>query len=879
MQKLPLAGLIWIALVASVTAQVRITPSTPPGVGAGECFQFTASQPGTWSVACRGDHCEAGTIDANGRYCAPAVVRPKNQNRGCQLGPNNNVFNTPINKLPVNPFSQRWLARIAGENDGGASSWVFHRFILPAVGLMAFYDNVVDEHTPQQKRHFYYGGPWQDTAFAEPLPPEVEMESGWSQDPNAGADRHLFDINRETCDDQEIYNDYIDFKTFSIKKGDPTTVHFTTNTVRPIPNPLRVYVAGAGACNGTYLAKVLGSNEIAIPVDSSRCDLHDATIAGSVVNCPACNSAGGVHWPAASNAIVYGVDAAGSPMSRASVHMQEWWNAVQKHIVDPACDCITLGHAIRTTLTNSDIAPADLWPSINGHEVTWGHPQIHPMSTRSVNPVEFVLSPNDCNGQSFLQCTKPCDNWTFSIGCEFYVVFGGGIGPWAQLNGKHYFAVTTGNNSFKVPVVATKSGPMPPSLYFYFDWAPYGARFRLKPSFNVSGFCKDDSLQSACPYEKVLLNTLQVYGLILVDGTVPSDNWDSSIISDEFFPDPLVNAVQEINHSPALGFNGNWPKGGGFEQYLEVVDESSLQVSSEPSLLGLTNNGRVTVTLTTSGKASATVDVNLLGTTVGVERGRIAIAAMAGNSYQIKAWVNGNANHELSYTMAPAVPGASVSRSGLVKPPASLAAMAQTMVSVCSAATGANNQCAYVRIFFIPVSPDGKVRLWFGGHETSYTDRAHNRWWGQNTNRHFNDAYAIADGVNFASLNGTWQLTSKNWGEVPDAQLFAESTSSGNDTLLNIAVPNGSYALTLYGEPGYGTDKPGQNVFDLEVGGQVIASYQDGYTLAGGAFHGWTKQFTATVDNGVLEVGARIREASTYGVSLSSLLISRTQSH
>src|ERR1700757_3506674 len=196
--------LLAVLFALPAIAQVKITPSTPPGVPAGGCFQFTPSQPGEWSVACRGEHCAAGTIDANGLYCAPAVVVAKNQSRGCQLGPNNNAYNVPINKQPVSPYSSRWLSRIAGENDGGAVSWVFHRFHVPTPGQLNFYDNVVDNATPTQKRHFYYGGPWQDTAFAQPLPPTVEMESGWSQDVNAGLDRHMFAINRQTCDAGEI---------------------------------------------------------------------------------------------------------------------------------------------------------------------------------------------------------------------------------------------------------------------------------------------------------------------------------------------------------------------------------------------------------------------------------------------------------------------------------------------------------------------------------------------------------------------------------------------------------------------------------------------------------------------------------------------------
>ncbi|HZP24861.1 MAG TPA: malectin domain-containing carbohydrate-binding protein [Terriglobales bacterium] len=875
--KLPciLVMLLWASVQTPAAAQVKITPASPPGVAAGACFQFSANYPGTWSVTCRGAGCQAGKIDAAGLYCAPAAVVAKNQSRGCQLGPNNNAYNIPVNKLPVSPYSARWLNRIAGENDGGNVSWVFHRFHVPTPGMLSLYDNVVDNSTPKQKRHFYYGGPWQDTEFAQPLPPNIEMESGWSVDVNAGLDRHMFAINRQTCDDEEIYNDYIDFKSAKISKGNPTIVKFTTETIRPLQDPLRVYISGlAASCplNGPQMAKVVSPSELQIPVDSSSCGLYGAQISGIMVNCMACNSQGGAHWPAASNAILYGVDAAGSPMSRTSIHPQEWWNAVQRHILDPACNCVTLGHAIRTTLTNSDIAPADLWPSINGHAVTWGHPYIRPLKIDKNNPAEFVLSPNECNGQSYLQCIKPCDNWTFSIGCRFSVVLGGATGAWSQVNGKHYVAEVTGPATFIIPL-NTSGHSLPDGLFFYFDWAPYGARFRLKPSFNVEAFCNDNSLNSKCPYEKALLNTIQVYGLILLDGTYPADNWDSNIVSEEFFPDPLVDSIDDMNHSPALGFNPKWPAGGGFEQYLEVVDASSLQVTHDFNLLGTTDYGRVIVTIDSPGHGTAAMDVNLLGTAVGVARSRMAIAAMAGNSYQIDAWVNGNANPGLTYTMSPAVPGASVSRSGLIKPPSSLGATVKTTVTVCSAAAGASNACAYIDVYFIPVSSDGNIRLWVGGHTPSYTDRAHNAWWGEPVPRQFNSNYEIADGVNFSSLNGTWGANTKNWADTPDARLFAESTSLSNDMLLNIAVPNGTYALTLYGEPGYGTEKAGQNVFDLEIGGQVVASYLDAFTLAGGRFHGWTKQVKATVSNGILEVGERLRVASVYGVSLSSLEI------
>ena len=64
--------------------------------------------------------------------------------------------------------------------------------------------------------------------------------------------------------------------------------------------------------------------------------------------------------------------------------------------------------------------------------------------------------------------------------------------------------------------------------------------------------------------------------------------------------------------------------------------------------------------------------------------------------------------------------------------------------------------------------------------------------------------------------------------------------------------------------------------------GAVVARYVGVYipgTLAGARFRGWTRQLKATVSNGVLELGERVRVPSTYGVSMSSLQISPDKSH
>src|SRR5579863_1006256 len=71
-----------------VSAQVVITPSTPPAVNQGTTFKFTANTAVTWS--CPG--C-AGTIDPDGTYHAPQRVNAQQSYGGFQLLPNNHVYN------------------------------------------------------------------------------------------------------------------------------------------------------------------------------------------------------------------------------------------------------------------------------------------------------------------------------------------------------------------------------------------------------------------------------------------------------------------------------------------------------------------------------------------------------------------------------------------------------------------------------------------------------------------------------------------------------------------------------------------------------------------------------------------------------------------
>ena len=121
-------------------------------------------------------------------------------------------------------------------------------------------------------------GPYQDTLFPIPMPPNVNMQNGWSQDVAAGLDRHIFSINSQTGDDAEMYNFYIDYRTIAISPGNPTSIAYTTHSIRTLQNPIRVYISGiTGGCsilNGNYMATVVSQTSgvggtLSVPVNTT----------------------------------------------------------------------------------------------------------------------------------------------------------------------------------------------------------------------------------------------------------------------------------------------------------------------------------------------------------------------------------------------------------------------------------------------------------------------------------------------------------------------------------------------------------------------------------------------------------------------------------
>ena len=856
-----LAAVLMVPRIASAQALKKtctITPAVPVAVLAGGSTSFTANCGSglTWHLT------GAGTLDNSGNYTAPALVVAQNQSRGCQELPNNSPFNVPVNTLPVDPKSAQWMARIAQD---GPQYMTYHNLkFYPA--QLYFYDNVVDGTSPEQMMHFYYtqnSNGYQDTDFAIPPEKTLLMETGRFVDAYVPYDRHMFTINKSDCTESEIYNLYFDFQSVSFTAGNPTQVSWTTNTVWQMPQNYGVYISGGtgvwAAANGNWRITVTGAHSGTLPINSRGWGLPPSgmKMASTPMNCNNCNSAGGQKFSPASYAQLGGADAAGMPMSAASVKLEEWYAATQAGRSD-------LGHAIRTTLSNTYLTSRNVWPAS-----MYAYPRgVWQISAASNGSPAMITSVSDISTQ------QPCANYTYAAGCQFGVIISGLAGNWSAVNGT-WTATAVDNHHFTIPVNTGTMGVMPQGGVFDFDFLPYGATLRLKASFDVDSVCTSTDLTTWCPYAKVWLNTIKKYGLIVADGTIPSDNWDSGTIDSEFHPNVLRDAASNIFWSAALQ---------PIESYLEVVNRSSQQLSTSLASYQMSSANRTYVTVCGT-NGCATNDILLQGTTIGTDRERLAMAA--GVSYQLNVWTHGNVKTQLSYSMDTGITGAYVSSSGVLTMP-NCQAKERGMVTVRSVADP-EALPLYIEVNCIPRSSDGGYRLALGNYTGDYVDSTHKTWWGSWANNGFNNPYE-APGLWFGAQLGSWQgyspCSNDTWSGT-DSQLYSRSTSFAEDTKVDLILPNGSYTVTLFGEPGFGGmgsnntcgNTANQNVYDWQVQGQTVKSWIDGYVQAGNQpYHGYTLTTPAMVTDQTFNTVGRMRVTSVYGMSWSSLLVAPSAS-
>ena len=880
-KRILIALAVYLALAWTLAHAQTISPANPP-VNSGGTQVLTPSgigaQPFTCAVTAGVGSCSCS--GATCTYIAPGHVDVGNQSRGCSELPRNAPYNIAVDAVDclgctVDPSSALWLAR-AQQDPSCTFNAPCHNLKFHPEGLI-FYDNPVDgtnaTATPEYM-HFFYSdrsNGYQDTYFWIPLEQNWLVEGGISTYQVGAIDRHSFSMNHASCEGQEMYNVYVDFRTLTLTAGNPTTVAWTTNTVWPTPQGYQFSISGATGAwaivNGTWPITVTGAHQGTIPVNTSALGPPTGTIVGNSIptnvqaSCPNCNAQGGQKFSPSSYAQLGGVDAASMPISATSVKMEEWYARTQAGFTD-------LGHAIRTTMSNTYIRSQNVWPAV-GFALSNAGFQNQVRMTRG-NPTTVTVV-SDLNTNNY----KPCTGYTFSPGCQMSVVFEAATGPWAALNGTVQAGTVVNNFTFTIPVDTTGysgdctiSGPAYcNAAYEMQNFFPYGTTLRMKSTVDPNVVCgSSNDLTTQAPYCRVYINTIKRFGLIVADGTAAGDNWDSGAIASEFHPKVLLDASTQIKNATSIQ---------PLESFLEAVDRSSQQVNTSLSTWLQTHTNETTVQIT-GGSGSASTDILLQGTTVGSDRERLTVAS--GGTYQMNVWVNGNANPAVTCTPDSTLTGIGTTVSGSN----SLHMGTCTQITgkvrgtiTCASSADASALPLYVDTTCLPAGADGELRMELGYYNGDFTDNAGHVWYGSFGTPGFNNPY-MAPGWWNGLQNGSISQSGQTWSTTggPNYQLYGYSLSSENDIKVEIeGLSPGTYSSTLYGEPGYGTTHSGQNVYDLQVQGQTLFSNQDGYVLSGNRlYHGYTTPFSATVESdGVLSVIARIRLDSIEGMSISSL--------
>ncbi len=111
----------------------------------------------------------------------------------CQIFPADNVWNTPITGLPVNPHSAQWIASMDGTTTN------LQLVSSPAYGMPI---TVVSPSHPLVSIAF----PSSRVNESDPGPYPFGADTGIEGGPNATGDRHAIMVNPATCTDYELYD-------------------------------------------------------------------------------------------------------------------------------------------------------------------------------------------------------------------------------------------------------------------------------------------------------------------------------------------------------------------------------------------------------------------------------------------------------------------------------------------------------------------------------------------------------------------------------------------------------------------------------------------------------------------------------------------------
>lgn len=284
--------------------------------------------------------------------------------------------------------------------------------------------------------------------------------------------------------------------------------------------------------------------------------------------------------------------------------------------------------------------------------------------------------------------------------------------------------------------------------------APMGSRWRLKSTFNISGFS---------PYAQTILTALQQYGMLLADiGTTNQIQTSSDVNTDP----AVASALYEIGSARIISSD------------FDIVDESSLQASA--SSHRAKPNGSVQVAnyavLNATDATGNTLTVPIAVQPILVGTPYTYMVFQAGQSIQLNSWVNGAANQQVNWTTNEGF----VSATGLYTPPASVASPTPVQLTATAAADSTSTVVIHGWVI-----PSGAIRIDVGG-TSPYMDSKGNEW--------LADTIGFETG-SFARQNDNYP--SNAWGNIADPQLYQTYDYTWGDDIVYgpFVVPNGTYTI------------------------------------------------------------------------------------
>jgi hypothetical protein len=153
----------------------------------------------------------------------PLSTQPTGEG-ACPIFPADNVWNTPIDTLPVHPNSAAYVTTIGAtaraHADFGSGLWAGGPIGIPYV--------LVPGSQPKVPISFYYSDESDPGPY--PIPPDAPIEGG----PQATGDRHILVIDKSACKLYEVFDAHPQSGGASWNAGSGAVFDLNSNALRPL---------------------------------------------------------------------------------------------------------------------------------------------------------------------------------------------------------------------------------------------------------------------------------------------------------------------------------------------------------------------------------------------------------------------------------------------------------------------------------------------------------------------------------------------------------------------------------------------------------------------------------------------------------------------